>query len=255
MYYIIAGIVLILVVSALIGLKRGLFRTLFSFIGLVLSLGVAYIAAPYVSNYVIENTEFYVAIEDKVYDKLESKMKKKVRESLENSGVTDEKELDKLTEAATAEYMAEDPDKATQMQLIDSFNIPEYLKTSYIENNNDGVYEALGITSFFKYISSYTAKLIVSTGTYIVLFVLLRLVIILIGIIVGHIIDFNPVISGANRLCGMILGLGVGLVIIWIFMLFAGIIFGKSYDAMISGNAFLEALDQNNIIMRILMNY
>ena len=255
MYYIIAGIVIILIVSALIGLKRGLFKTLFSFIGLVISLSAAYVAAPYVSNYVIENTEFYVAIEDKVYDKLESKMKKKVKESLENSGVTDEKELDKLTESMTAEYMAEDPDKATQMQLIDGFNVPEYLKTNYIENNNDGVYEALGVTGFFKYLSSYTAKLIVTTGTYIVLFVLIRLIFVLIGIIGGHIIVFNPVLSVANRLCGMILGLGWGLVVIWIFMIIAGVVFGKSYDAMIAGNIFLEKLDQNNVITKILMNF
>jgi hypothetical protein len=52
----------------------------------------------------------------------------------------------------------------------------------------------------------------------------------------------------------MILGLIMGMIFIWIFMIIAGLAFGSSYDKMIEGNVILETLNEYNMVAKILMN-
>ena len=87
MYYIVFCIAAILLLSALIGLKRGLFKTLFGFLALVLSIGTTYIASPYVSAFIMENTEIDESIENAIYEKIEKDTKKSVEESLKDAGI------------------------------------------------------------------------------------------------------------------------------------------------------------------------
>ena len=135
MYYIYFGIGAILLISAILGLKRGLLRTLFGLVALVASLTITFFVTPYVSDYLIKETVIEDKIEEKIYSKLEDAMKEKVKESLENAGVTTD--LSKLTDEETQALLAEDPDKATQVQLIDGLDLPDVAKTSIIENNSD----------------------------------------------------------------------------------------------------------------------
>ena len=64
MYYLVFGIIAIICICGLVGLRRGLFKTLFGFIALILSIFVAYYVNPYVTDYVVENTEFSSAAEE-----------------------------------------------------------------------------------------------------------------------------------------------------------------------------------------------
>ncbi len=250
MYYIYFGIGAILLISGLVGLKRGLLKTLFGLIALVVSLAVTFFVTPYVSSYLIEETVVEKKIEEKIYNKLEDSMKEKVKESLENAGVTTD--LSKLTEEETQALLSAEPDKATQVQVIDSLDLPDIAKTDFIENNNDEMYQALGITSFYRYISSYAARQIVKVGTYISVFILLRLIFILIGVIITHVVEELPALSAANRLCGMIFGLVSGMILIWMFMIVASFVFGASYDGMVAQSEILTMIDQHNVVLYFL---
>lgn len=250
MYYIYFGIGAILLISAILGLKRGLLRTLFGLVALVASLAITFFVTPYVSDYLIKETVIEDKIEEKIYSKLEDAMKEKVKESLENAGVTTD--LSKLTDEETQALLAEDPDKATQVQLIDGLDLPDVAKTSIIENNNDDMYSALGISSFYHFISRYAARQIVKVGTYVAVFILFRLVFLLIGVIITHVVEELPALSAANRFCGMLLGLAGGMVVIWIFMIVASFVFGAAYDSMIAQNEILTLIDQNNLVLYLL---
>ncbi|MCR5226764.1 MAG: CvpA family protein [Eubacterium sp.] len=250
MYYIYFGIGAILLISGLVGLKRGLLKTLFGLIALVVSLAVTFFVTPYVSSYLIEETVVEKKIEEKIYNKLEDSMKEKVKVSLENAGVTTD--LSKLTEEETQALLSAEPDKATQVQVIDSLDLPDIAKTDFIENNNDEMYQALGITSFYRYISSYAARQIVKVGTYISVFILLRLIFILIGVIITHVVEELPALSAANRLCGMIFGLVSGMILIWMFMIVASFVFGASYDGMVAQSEILTMIDQHNVVLYFL---
>ena len=250
MYYIYFGIGAILLISGLVGLKRGLLKTLFGLIALVVSLAVTFFVTPYVSSYLIEETVVEKKIEEKIYNKLEDSMKEKVKESLKNAGVTTD--LSKLTEEETQALLSAEPDKATQVQVIDSLDLPDIAKTDFIENNNDEMYQALGITSFYRYISSYAARQIVKIGTYISVFILLRLIFTLIGVIIVHVVEELPALSAANRFCGMIFGLASGMILIWMFMIVASFAFGAAYDGMVAQSEILTMIDQHNVVLYFL---
>ena len=252
MYYIIICVAAILLISAGVGLKRGLFKAFFGLLALILSVVATYVASPYVSAFLIDNTNIDEKIESRIYDKIEDKTRKKVEESLKNAGVT--KDVEALTDAETVEILSADPDKATQMQYISEMNLPESVKKVIIENNNDSIYDLLGIEGFYKYISNYVAVMIVNLLAFILTFIAVRLILFLIGLIIGRLIEDIPIVAFVNRVGGMVLGLGTGLILIWIFMIIAGFIFGAAYDEMIAENILLQKLDETNLIMRLLTN-
>ncbi|MBO4863465.1 MAG: CvpA family protein [Eubacterium sp.] len=250
MYYIIFCILAILVLSALIGLKRGLFKTLFGFLALALSIGVTYFARPYVSAFIIEYTEVDDYIEEKIYKKIETDTQKNVAESLKDSGVTTD--LSKLTLEETKYILENDPDKATQVAKIDGLNLPEYMKDLYIANNNDSVYEKIGVSTFYRYMAKYTAHLVVNAISFFATFIAIRLVLFLISLIIMKAMDEEPALSALDRFSGMLLGLAVGIGIVWIFMIIASLAFGSEFDEMIAGNRLIQLINDYNILLKVI---
>ena len=253
MYYITFCVIAILIISGLVGLKRGLFKTLFGFLALILSIVVTYFAGPIVTSYIYDYTIIDEKIEERVYEELKEELEAKVTESLQDAGET--KNLETRAKEEAEKILSEEVDRSSQVQLIDDFDFPDSLKTLFIENNNDEMYEKLGIDNFYKYISQYTTYLIVKAMAFFGTFIVLRLLFLLIALIVGWIMREVPILSGLNRIGGLILGLGIGLGVIWVFMIIAGIAFGSAYDEMIEGNTVLEFLNNNNLITTILTQH
>ena len=75
--------------------------------------------------------------------------------------------------------MEENPDKATQIQLIEGLNLPKGIRNNIIENNNDEMYNTLGITTFYKYISGYAARLVVNALSFVATLIVIRLILLL----------------------------------------------------------------------------
>lgn len=251
MFYIVFCVIAILVISAIVGLWRGLFRTLFGLVALILSFVVAYYVSPHVSEYVIDNTKIDDTIEEKIYSRIEASVEEKVKTTLENAGVKEN--LEAMTAEEAKNVLETEPDKATQMQLIEEFNLPSSIRNMMIENNNEEMYSELGTTSFYKYISSYSARLIVNVITFIALIVVLRLLLMIVYVLLRKAIMSIPILAGVDRVGGLILGLCAGLFIIWIFMIAAGIFFGAEYDGMIAESTLLTKLDESNLIMKAIM--
>ena len=250
MYYLIFCVAAILLLSALMGLRRGLFKTVFGFLALIISIAAFYFFVPIATDYIMEYTEIDDRIEDRIYKKIETDTQKQVAESLRDAGI--KKDVPKLTKEETLYILENDPDKDTQIKKIDELNLPGYIKNSFIENNNDDIYKMLGVESFYRYIARYSARLVVKVMTMVLTFVLIRLLLFVISLIIRRSMEENDVLSVADRIMGMILGLVVGIVIVWIFMVVASIAFGSSYDEMIRGNAFLETINDFNIITKLM---
>lgn len=252
MYYLIFCVFAILIMSAIIGFRRGLFKTLFGFLAVIIAIAVTYFAAPYVGEYIIKNTKIDDRIEARIYTKLEANIHKQIANSFKNAGVT--KDLDELTKEETKRILSENPDKATQIKMIDGFNVPETLKKSFIDNNNDEMYEMLGTDSFYKFVAAYSTRLIINVMAFLTTFIVIRLVLLLISIIGNIIMESVPVLSGINRVSGMLLGLLMGVVLVWIFMIIASLVFGADFDRMINGNVILEKINEYNLIARVILN-
>jgi uncharacterized membrane protein required for colicin V production len=111
---------------------------------------------------------------------------------------------------------------------------------------NSGVYDAVG---------AYTANWVVSG---IAFFITLALAGILLRFVVGFLDLFTkiPIISGINRICGMAIGLVLGLVFVYLLLFLAVIIspshMGQQMIASIEESMLLRFLYNNNGILYLL---
>ena len=66
--------------------------------------------------------------------------------------------------------------------------------------------------------------------------------------------EADPVLSGADRFAGMLLGLAVGIVVVWVFMIIAGLAFGSEFDSMIESSKIITFINNNNLLLKAITN-
>ena len=64
--------------------------------------------------------------------------------------------------------------------------------------------------------------------------------------------DEEPALSALDRFSGMLLGLAVGIGIVWIFMIIASLAFGSECDEMIAGNRLIQLINDYNILLKVI---
>ena len=145
-----------------------------------------------------------------------------------------------------------------QISLIENANLPEVFQQLLIENNNSEVYKALGVENFGEYVGSYLAK----TTANILSFLITLLVVTIIvrtSIYVLGIISELPIVGGVNRLAGGALGLGMGLIAVWILFIVITLVYDTGIGEMcfesIAESEFLTILYENNILMNYIMKF
>ena len=100
--------------------------------------------------------------------------------------------------------------------------------------------------------AKYTAVLAVNAISFIATFIAIRLVLFLISLIIRKLMDEEPVLSGLDRFAGMLLGIAVGVGIVWIFMIIASLAFGSKFDEMIDGNRLIQLINDYNILLKVI---
>ena len=144
--------------------------------------------------------------------------------------------------------------KTDQVMMIENMNLPENIKELLLENNNNEAYGILEVTGFHEYIGAYLANAIINTMAYLICFVviwtILRAILLALDVVAKL-----PVLNGINRLAGGILGLAMGVTIVWVVFLLVTVLcngdFGRSFFALICENPFLLFLYNQNVIMKI----
>jgi len=207
------------------GYRKGFLRIAVYFAGMIIILVSVRKLSPKVSEYLIENTSTYVQIKEKISDTLEEK------NSVFDNTV---EENQKLT--------------------IDSYDMPELLKTKLLVNNTTEVYKKFLVSMFEDYVSSYLAKVAVNAlafvGMFVTFWIAFRIVLML-----CNIISKIPIIKGINKLAGALLGLIEALLITWIFffivIVFMGDGLGNKLIIMVNQSQFLQTLFNSNILFSI----
>ena len=211
----------------MIGLNRGFIKIVASLSATLIILVLVMVSMPYVGNALRE------------YTPLEEKVKEKCVNMLQPG------EMDTTS-------------RDTQISLIENSEFPQVFKELLLANNNGEVYENLGVTSFVDYVGAYMAKLFSDIAAFLVAFIVVtavvRIVLYILDII-GHL----PVIGGLNRLAGGLLGLGTGLVIVWVLFIAITMMYDlaicKLFLSNIEENEFLQFLYNNNILMNYLTKF
>ena len=107
---------------------------------------------------------------------------------------------------------------AQQNAAIEGLALPQMIKDWLIQNNNSEAYGALGAAGFTEYVAAYLANMAVNILAVLITFVLSLLLCRLLSGLLGF-INKLPVIGGLNRVLGVVLGVAVGLIVIWSILL------------------------------------
>lgn len=168
-----------------------------------------------------------------------------------------QQKCEKLFEASSLEGQEEkdmDYSREKQIYLLENAKLPKIFKERLLENNNEEIYQTLGVGKFSEYIGTYLAKLIADIAGFLLSLLIVGVIIILI-LCSSKIIEKLPVVGGMNRIGGAIIGGGVGVVLVWLLF----IVITLFYDTEISREC-MKSVEENVILKNLyeqnmLMNY
>ena len=275
----------VLVIFIIIGLHRGLLRMLFTTFSLVLVIAVAALLTAPMGSFLQHHTVIGTSINNSINEYIDSKIEEKTQEALasligqaqsQESGydIPDEimAHLEGLSPEEIAQYAAEmgyaaeasaqeavDTDAVISAvtdeaiaEYIDSLVLPDFIKSLITDNNTPEEYETLGVTTFSEYVAAQltgvATKAIAFVGLFVILFVLVKIISHLLGII-----SKIPLLHGINRFLGGVLGFAEGLLILWciciFIMIFSGTAFGISCMQVIGSSKLLTWIYNSNILI------
>lgn len=148
--------------------------------------------------------------------------------------------------------------KDLQIKAIEMAELPEVFKSLLSDNNNDVIYEKLGVKTFAEYVGEFLSKLIIHIVAFLCTFLLVTIVLRAI-IFALDIVSELPVLGFFNRLAGGVVGAAGGLIVIWLFFVVITLLyvtaFGREIYQVIQENAILNMLYENNPLMKLATNF
>ena len=146
--------------------------------------------------------------------------------------------------------------KDQQIKAIEASEVPDFLKSALLENNNSESYSKLGVSDFPGYIATFISDVIINILAFLITFILVTVIVRALIVAVDIVSDL-PVLGFATRITGALAGAVTALVIVWIVFLILTPIYttpiGTMCFKMIDANAFLSFLYSNNPILDALM--
>ena len=226
------AVALILFTCLIIGAVKGFVKSMSFLFSTYAAVALAIILIVPMTSFVMDRT----GIDEKVAGKVEAKIV-----SLLPEGVTKD-----MTDQLTT---------VQQMTLIDQAPFPQVIKNRIIENNNNSMYDILGIHNFVDFISVYIAGIVVKIMTFLAAFIVFLVVLRIIFRIIERAAGRGP-LAGINRVAGGIVGLAAGLAFVWSLFLVVTLCcttnWGQTLLAMIEENQFLSILFKYNAILMFL---
>lgn len=211
--YLFICILAFLFICAVHGYKKGFLRIVISLVGIVVIIMVVTVISPVISKIIMEKTPVYNNVREKIVEVFK-----------ENNSVRDNTDLE------------------NQIETIESYDLPELLTGALIENNKEEIYNALAVTVFEDYISSYLSKMIVNAGSFIALVAILWMALWFL-LFTADIINKIPVLKTFNRLMGMGSALLVGVIMVWLFYFVVLTFFGGEISS-----AMIASIKQSHLL-------
>ena len=148
-------------------------------------------------------------------------------------------------------------DEETEDSLISRLPLPEILQKNLVANNTQEAYQYLAVDTFRDYVSEYLARAIINGLSYLLAYALANLIL-RVAMLVLDMIAGLPLISGANRLTGGIVGVAKGILFIWIALLLLTILcssdIGKSGLELVEKDSILQALYKHDVLVNFFMD-
>ena len=184
----------IILICAIISYNRGLIKTLFSFISLIISVVITMYIYPFVSQFLIKNTGVYTSIKNSMINLLN------LNNTTQNVNSTGD-----------------------QINFINQLNLPEQFKHLLVTNNNSEVYNLLNVNSIGEYIGGLIATLILNIICFLGIFIIVTILVkVLINVL--DLVSKLPVLNLLNKVGGLIIGAVKGVIIVWVLFLIMSLI-------------------------------
>ncbi len=148
--------------------------------------------------------------------------------------------------------------RSGQVSFINNLPLLDFIKNDIVQNNNSVIYELFSVKTFQEYIVTYLAIIILK----VVSFFLSLLVSDLFTRVIVEFFDIFaklPIIGSFNRVCGLVFGLGKGLLYLWIFFAAMFLLMGTAVGQYVYGEVLkdpgLYYLYENNVLIQYLVSW
>lgn len=236
----------ILIFTGYGGYRKGFVREIMSFFFVFLALALAWMINPYVNDFMMKKTPAYERIQESCLNLIDSQ------------NMDEEKSDEESSDEESSDGKIMDGTIQEETTFIDGLNLPKVLQKSLTDNNTAEVYKELAVDSFGDYVSGYLARLIVNGMSYLVSYILANLVIRLIGCVLNAIAEL-PLINGANRLTGALVGVAKGIVFLWIALLILTVLCstetGKTGLALVEKDSFLRVVYRYDVLVNAFLQF
>lgn len=221
-------LLVLVLIFAIQGFRKGLIRTAFAMFFFVLVIFITTWVTPYISQYIRTHTKWE--------NRIEQKCENVIMQTIGNQ---------------------EGLSLNAQLAFIEELPLPQTVKDEMIENNNNEIYSQLAIASFGEYVSGFIASGIMNGITFVIAFIVAILLMQMILFAIDILTEL-PVVGFVNRLGGFLLGSLQGIIWVWIIFLvitmLCNTVVGKYMIETIKEDTILAVLYNNNIIVQKIMN-
>lgn len=149
------------------------------------------------------------------------------------------------------ETVAEIP-RDVQEAAIESSDMPELYKNLLTTNNNDEIYEKLGVENFTQYVGIFLSKLIIKVVAFLCTFILVTIILRAI-VFALNVVSELPVLGFVNRVFGGAIGAVCALFVVWVAFVIVTVLYttplGKEIYDMIQADEITRMLYQYNPIL------
>lgn len=237
-----------------LGFSRGLVKSVFKIVLTALAMLLAYLLSPIISSVIVEYTDIDNAIRNKIYQAIEEKVEEQIKEEMSDSlGQVD----DVVTNQLVEQYLEEEPNRNSQIEFIQNMELPDFLQKALIDNNHLEMKQEIGVTSFYDYVSTYLARMIVNAIGFFCTFLLLSLLFSVTLLLLNMVMKL-PGLNMLNRLGGAALGFVEALIIVWVVFIIIHIAVGTkaggSLMTQINESVLLKFINDKNLIAQFIEN-
>lgn len=268
MNWLLISVGVLFLVCIIVGYVRGILRIGVSLLATIASIVLVLALTPYVSKAIDKWTPIKDIVETKCVNVFAGMIPGESLTGVDLSGTAlegmsaeelAEKDLSKagLSMDDLSKLMSEIA-KDAQISAIENSGFPKFLQNALLSNNNSEVYKELGVTSFPQYIASYISKILIHIVAFLITFLLVTIIVRALLVAVDIISDL-PVLGLVTRITGAFAGVGIALIIVWIFFVIITAActtqIGKECFVQISQSKILQLLYENNYILKFLMSF
>lgn len=230
------NIILIVIVAFLafmtfVGYKRGLVKSIFQLLSVVIVLVLVTLLTP-IATKLVEKSP----IQPYVHDKAQEFVEKNITEKLEESAITGLGEKD-------------------QLKIINDLPVPKSIKDQLIDNNNESGYKELDVTNFEEYVVEIITNYIVSAIAFVILFVIVFIAV-KVAIALLDIITKLPILNMFNKGGGALFGFAEGVIVLWLVFIiataFSSAQWAQELFKAINDNPVLALIYDNNYLEKLI---